>query len=73
MDSTVYVAKKALISCAVTKKLICIFVFAYAKCRFSHDEAQFDFPFLVIVFSQSTCSCNKILEVRVGYFKLDTL
>ena len=24
----------------VTAKLICIFVFAYAKSRFSHDEAQ---------------------------------
>ena len=24
----------------VTAKLICVFVFAYAKCRFSHDEAQ---------------------------------
>ena len=36
-----YVAKtKALISFAVTAKLICVFVFAYAKSRFSHDEAQ---------------------------------
>ena len=31
---------KALISIAVTAKLICVFVFAYAKNRFSHDEAQ---------------------------------
>ena len=31
---------KALISFAVTAKLICVFVFAYAKRRFSHDEAQ---------------------------------
>ena len=37
-----YVAKtKALISFAVTAKLICIFVLAYAKkIRFSHNEAQ---------------------------------
>ena len=36
-----YVAKtKALISFAVTAKLICVFVFAYAKSRFSHDEAH---------------------------------
>ena len=36
-----YVAKtKALISFAVTAKLICFFVFAYAKSRFSHNEAQ---------------------------------
>ena len=31
---------KALISFAVTAKLICVFVFAYAKIRFSNDEAQ---------------------------------
>ena len=36
-----YVAKtKALISFAVTAKLICIFVFAYAKIQFSHNEAH---------------------------------
>ena len=40
MDCTFYVAKtKALISFAVTAKLICVFVFAYAKSRFSHDAA----------------------------------
>ena len=40
-DCTSYVAKtKALISFAVTAKLICVFVFAYAKSRFSHDESQ---------------------------------
>ena len=31
---------KALISFAVTAKLICVFVFAYAKSRFSHDAAH---------------------------------
>ena len=31
---------KALISFAVTVKLICVFVFAYAKSRFSHDAAH---------------------------------
>ena len=30
---------KALISFAVTAKLICVFVFAYAKVRFSYDAA----------------------------------
>ena len=41
MDCTIRVAKtKALISFAVTAKLICVFVFAYAKSRFSHDEAH---------------------------------
>ena len=31
---------KALISFAVIAKLICVFAFAYAKSRFSHDEAH---------------------------------
>ena len=41
MDCTIHVAKtNSLISFAVTAKLICVFVFAYAKSRFSHDEAH---------------------------------
>ena len=40
-DCTIRVAKtKALISFAVTVKLICGFVFAYAKSQFSHTETQ---------------------------------
>ena len=40
-DWTIRIAKtKALISFAVTAKLICVFVFAYAKSRFSHDAAH---------------------------------
>ena len=31
---------KALISFALTAELICVFVFAYAKSRFSHNEAH---------------------------------
>ena len=39
-DGTIYVAKtKALISFVVTTELICVFVFTYAKSRFSHEEA----------------------------------
>ena len=42
MDCTTRDAKtKALISFAVTAKLICVFVFAYVKIRFSHNEAHF--------------------------------
>ena len=33
----------ALISFAVTAKLICVFVFPYAKSRFSHDAAHLYF------------------------------
>ena len=40
-DCTIYVAKtKALISFVVTAKLFCVFVFAYAKSRFSYNEAH---------------------------------
>ena len=40
-DCTIYVGNtKALISFAVTAKLICVFVFAYAKSPFSHDAAH---------------------------------
>ena len=31
---------KALISFEVTAKLICVFVFGYADCWFSHEAAQ---------------------------------
>ena len=40
---------KALISCAVTAQLICVFVFAYANCWFIHAQAQ-----LVVVFFTTT-------------------
>ena len=40
-DWTIHVAKtKALISFAVTTKLVCAFVFAYADCWFSYAAAQ---------------------------------
>ena len=43
MDCTIYVAEtKALISSAVTAKLICVFVFAYTKIRFSHGAAHIE-------------------------------
>ena len=49
-----YVAKtKTLISFAVTAKLICVFVFAYAKRWFSHDAAhlvmKLQRPFLIFM------------------------
>ena len=46
---------KALISLAVTVKLICAFVLAYAKCWFSHEEDHFfvsssyNFKLLVLI------------------------
>ena len=40
-DCTFFVAKmKALISCVVTAQMICTFLFAHAKSRFSHCPAH---------------------------------
>ena len=39
---SVYLKTKVLISCVVSAQLICSFVFAYAKSRFSHEEAHMD-------------------------------
>ena len=59
---------KALISFAFTAKLICVFVFAYAKSWFSHDEAQLSamekhfeinikiLMLLMVVVSDNTCN-----------------
>ena len=48
MNCTIRVAKtKALISFAVTAKLICAFVFAYADCLFSHAAAQIYLTFII--------------------------
>ena len=33
---------KVLISCAVTSQLICVIVFAYANCWFSHAKVQLE-------------------------------
>ena len=56
-DRTIHVAKtKALISFVVTAKLICVFVFAYAKSRFSHDEAQI--MIIVLIHVSKSYLCN---------------
>ena len=54
-DCTIYEAKtKALISCAVTTQLICVFVFAFAKSRFSHNEAH-----IIIYINRHNCRADK--------------
>ena len=49
---------KALISFAVTAKLICAFVFAYVDCCFSHGAAQID---VYHTHSSSYCYLNDFL------------
>ena len=44
---------KTLTSFAITAKLICVFVFAYAKSRFSHDEA----PIILLLASHLGLYC----------------
>ena len=52
---------KALISFAVTAKLICVFVFAYADCWFSHEAAH-----LMIVQMQLVCCAGSNLLSDAG-------
>ena len=44
---------KALVSFAVTAKLICVFVYAYAQDWFSHDVAHLSNPLLAFVAAQA--------------------
>ena len=71
-NCTIRIAKtKALISFAVTAKLICVFVFAYADCWFSHEAAHMYLKiirnnfclFVVFRFSQNICSMKKLQNV----------
>ena len=51
---------KALISFVATAKLICVFVFAYAKSRFSHDAAHiiFNYHKVLSLLGQLNCSIH---------------
>ena len=53
------VKTKALISCAISVHLICVFVFAYAKGRFSHNEAHIQM-----------LSCLPVVDIQVPVFLL---
>ena len=54
------------ISFAVTAKLICVFVFAYAKSRFSHDETHmYGVPFYYKI------SIFDIINSILSYHKFD--
>ena len=74
MDCIIRIAKtKALISCSVTAQLIWDFVFAYAKIRFSHTEAQFikailyfDIFFLCLLFSLSVFGLFGLLCCKIN-------
>ena len=62
---------KALISFAVTAKLICVFVFAYAKSRFSHDAAHI----IKTIYSKNPCilDCPKIAVNKIQIIDNDRI
>ena len=62
---SIRVAKtKALISFAVTAKLICVFVFAYTKLRFSHNEAHILMSYTFNAFRFSSANEVNVLQDR---------
>ena len=64
---TIHVAKKkALISFAVTVKLICVFVFEYADCWFSHKVAQLS-ECLVIYHLMKLSHDEKVMIIVMFY------
>ena len=71
-----YSEKKALISCAVTAQLICVFVVAYAKSRFSHNEVQLCLQNDQIRFETVTRAsqnvCDFIGQFQEVYYKEQT-
>ena len=74
---TIQVAKtKALISFAVTAKLICVFIFAYAKRWFSHDAAQIIFIFVwlvVILLYGYLHTCDFLCQLEKAKEEIKTL
>ena len=60
-----------LISFAVTGKLICVFVFAYAKSRYSQDEAHLLVVLCSDYFVQSL-SCGKNNDCQFKSIKIFT-
>ena len=76
MNYTIRVAKtKALISFAVTAKLICAFGFAYADCLFSHEVVHLLFFFHKMGINNcsdtagTTETCNNDMTVPLSYLK----
>ena len=63
---TIHVAKtKALISFAFTAKLICVFVFAYAKSRFSQTRLIFHQPFNILSVTRCLWSLSLLQVIKV--------
>ena len=56
----------ALISCAVTEQLICVFVFAYAKSRFSHEAKLFRFAY--VHFKKDDDAKKMVTELQGGLY-----
>ena len=63
---------KALISFAATTKLICVFVFANAKSRFSHDAAQI-LSHLIILIDKIKGKLKYVTNIDSFVFSLSNL
>ena len=61
---------KTLISFAVTAKLICVFVFAYANIRFSHNEAQLYHALTIYISSLGTAFMRLPDLINVFYMRV---
>ena len=59
-----------LISFVVTAKLICVFVFAYAKSRFSHDAAHIVL-YHDVVLNQKLLILETVYKVNIHSQKVD--
>ena len=55
---------------AVTAKMICVFVFAYAKCWFSHDAAHTFFQFHHSAYALSNPKLNALSKIIASRFSL---
>ena len=66
MGCSIYVGKtKLLNSCTFSAQLICAFVFAYAKCRSSHDMAHISSILGTILKYEVTGNYNLVSLTRI--------
>ena len=65
---SIYIYIFDLLEITVTAKLICVFVFAYAKCLFSHDANQiiFRYPYICMDFTRDNSHTYFLRPCPVG-------
>ena len=58
---------KALISCTVTAQLICVFIFAYAKSRFTQGTAHMICTFVLCIYARTRLYHDKAYDNITGH------